>query len=162
MYNRQQALEFELEQVAGGISLCRRIRIQLIPDDATFTPVTIRSAEDVFSLFGEEAARWDRERFVSVPLDSKNRTIGYEEVSVGTIAASLVHPREVFKGLLLANAASFIVVHNHPSGDPTPSEEDRRITKRLRDGAEVLGLTCLDHIILGRDSYQAMSEHGWV
>lgn len=162
MYNGQQALELELEQVAGGISLCRRIRIQLVPDDGTFKAVGIRSAADVVSLFGVEAALWDRERFLTIALDSKNRTIGYEEVSVGTIAASLVHPREVFKGLLLANAAAFIVVHNHPSGDPTPSEEDRRITKRLRDGAEVLGLTCLDHVILGRDRYHAMSEHGWV
>jgi len=72
----------------------------------------------------EQAESWDREHFLTVALDGKGRAIGYEEVSIGSLTASLVHPREVFKALFLVNAASFIVVHNHPSGDPTPSPED--------------------------------------
>jgi len=84
-----------------------------------------------------------------VPLDGKNRALGFHIVSVGTLTASLVHPLEVFKLAILANVAAIIVVHNHPSGDPTPSAEDVAITQRLRQAGELLGIRVLDHVVVG-------------
>src|SRR5262245_3235677 len=109
-------------------------------------PVT--TSAEVNRLLGEDAATWDREHFLVLALDGKNRLLGVEEVSRGSLSASIVHPREVLKGLLLANAAAFILAHNHPSGDPTPSAEDHAITRRLRECGELFGLRLLDHVVL--------------
>lgn len=114
----------------------------------------------VYRLIGEEAATWDRERFLAVLLNGKNRVLGLHEVSVGTLTASLVHPREVFKAALVGNAAAILVVHNHPSGDPTPSAEDIAITQRLREAGELLGIRVLDHVILGDGRYISFSDEG--
>jgi DNA repair protein RadC len=102
------------------------------------------------------------EHFWCFLLDQKNRVLGYTEVSVGSIAASLVHPREVFKAAILANAASIIVVHNHPSGDPTMSSEDRSITERLNMVGATIGIPLLDHIVVaeGGESYRSAAEAG--
>ena len=91
----------------------------------------------------------DREHFIIVLLNGKNRIIGIHNVSTGSLGSSLVHPREVFKPAILANAAAIILAHNHPSGDPTPSQADLEITKRLRETGEVMGIAVLDHIIIG-------------
>ena len=100
---------------------------------------TIRNSQEVYTAFRERAAKRDREEFLVLPLDAKNRALGFHVVSVGTLASSLVHPREVFKVAILSNAAAIILVHNHPSGDPTPSDEDRRVTARLKAaGVEIL------------------------
>ena len=120
----------------------------------------ISTSAAVYRLIGEEAASWDRERFLAVLLDGKNRVLGLNEVSVGTLTASLVHPREVFKAALIGNAAAIIVVHNHPSGDPTPSVEDIAITHRLREAGELLGIRILDHVILGDGRYVSFSDEG--
>ena len=72
-----------------------------------------------------------------------------------------MHPREVFKPLVLMNAAAFICAHNHPSSDPTPSQEDRVLTQRLRQGAEILGITLLDHVVLGEERYFSFADQGW-
>ncbi len=83
------------------------------------------------------------------------------EVSVGTLDASLVHPREVLKGLLLSNSAACIVAHNHPSGDPTPSQEDIALTRRLYDACQLVGVPVLDHVIIGTDGrYYSWKENG--
>ena len=82
-------------------------------------------------------------------LDSRHRILGITEISRGTLTASLVHPREVFKAAILANAAAIIVAHNHPSGDVTPSSEDDKVTKRLREAGKVMGIRVLDHVIVG-------------
>lgn len=94
----------------------------------------------------------DREHFVLLALDIRNRVIGAQVVSVGTLSASLVHPREMFKPAILLNAAGVIVAHNHPSGDPAPSAEDRECTKRLVKAGALLGIPVLDHVILGADA----------
>ncbi|MCK6553903.1 DNA repair protein RadC [Candidatus Binatia bacterium] len=124
-------------------------------------PIPFRGSADIYALLREEAATWDRERFITLILDNKHNLIGVEEVSVGTLTAALVHPREVFKALLLANAAAFVVAHNHPSGDPTPSKEDIEITRRLREVADLFGIRMLDHVVIGRDRYVSFVDDGY-
>jgi len=102
----------------------------------------------------------DREVFGVVPLNQRNEPLGFHVVSVGTLTASLVHPREVFKPLILTNAAAAILIHNHPSGDPTPSADDRAITARLcRVGAD-LGIAILDHVIIGAAEHYSFADDG--
>lgn len=120
----------------------------------------ITRSGQVWQLLHEEAETWDRERFLTVMLDGKGHVLGIEEVSVGSLTASLVHPRELLKALILANAASFICVHNHPSGDPTPSPEDVALTSRLRSAAQLMGIRLTDHVIIGKGRYHSMSDAG--
>lgn len=91
-------------------------------------------------------------------LTTKHRVIAYHEVSRGTLDSTLVHPREVFKAALLANAAAIIVAHNHPSGDPTPTVDDIEVTRRLAASGQVLGIELLDHIVVGDARYYSFKE----
>jgi len=102
----------------------------------------------------------DREHFVAMHLDNRHRVVSVEVVSVGTLASSLVHPREVFKGAILANAAAIICAHNHPSGDVTPSQEDRALLKRLLEAGQLLGIPLLDFLIVCEVDHWSASEHG--
>ena len=119
----------------------------------------ISSPADVDRLLRGRIANLDRENFVVVLLNTKNEVNEISTVSVGTLSASLVHPREVFKPAIRASAASVILAHNHPSGKVEPSTEDREVTRRLTEAAEILGIEVLDHVIVG-DSYFSMKEHG--
>ena len=119
----------------------------------------ISSPADVERLLRGRIANLDRENFVVVLLNTKNEVIETSTVSVGTLDASLVHPREVFKPAVRASAASVILAHNHPSGMVEPSREDREVTRRLGEAAGVLGIEVLDHVIVG-DGYFSMKEHG--
>ena len=119
----------------------------------------ISSPADVERLLRGRIANLDRENFVVVLLNTKNEVIETSTVSVGTLGASLVHPREVFKPAVRASAASVILAHNHPSGKVEPSQEDREVTRRLGEAADVLGIEVLDHVIVG-DGYFSMKEHG--
>ena len=118
----------------------------------------VRSAQDVYEAFRERFEPLDREQFVVVLLDGKNRVLGFNVVSTGSLTAALVHPREVFKPAILANAAAVILVHNHPSGDPEPSAEDRAITDRLKHVGELLGIRVLDHLVVGEARYISFAE----
>ena len=105
----------------------------------------------------------DREIFAAFYLNGKNQIAGVNEISVGSLNQSIVHPREVFKGAILANAAAVILVHNHPTGDPTPSNEDKEITRRLRDAGDILGIRVLDHVIVGEEEtnqFYSFTQHG--
>jgi DNA repair protein RadC len=119
----------------------------------------VSSPADVERLLRGRIANLDRENFVVVLLNTKNEVIEASTVSVGTLGASLVHPREVFKPAVRASAASVILAHNHPSGKVEPSREDREVTKRLGEAAGILGIEVLDHVIVG-DGYFSMKEHG--
>ena len=126
-------------------------------------PRSVRDARAVADAFAEHFAPLDREHFVVLLLDGKNRIVGFNVVSIGSLTAALVHPREVFKAAILSNAAALILVHNHPSGDPTPSAEDRAITERLRQVGELVGIRVLDHVVIG-DEGQFVSlaeQEGW-
>src|SRR5215467_15029002 len=109
----------------------------------------IRSSASAYSVLQEYLADTDREHFVILLLDQKNQVIGIHTVSIGSLTASVVHPRECFKPAILANAAAIIAGHNHPSGDCQPSREDRALTTRLVEAGKLLGIAVLDHVVIG-------------
>lgn len=103
----------------------------------------------------------DREHFVVLLLDTQHHIIGIHTVTVGTLDSSLIHPREIFKPAILANAAAIILAHNHPSGDPTPSAEDRAVTRQLATAGQLIGIRVLDHVIIGdRPGYVSLVDAG--
>src|SRR5262245_21591825 len=120
-----------------------------------------RDAQSVYAAFRERFLRADREEFVVLLLDAKSKLLGFHVVSVGSLTSSLVHPREVYKIAILGNAAAIILLHNHPSGDPTPSAEDLHITQRLCQIGEVLGIRVLDHVVIGDGRYVSFVDDGY-
>lgn len=103
---------------------------------------------------------YDREAFLVLLLDAKNRLIGANLASVGTLTASLVHPREVFKPAIAASASAVICVHNHPTGDPAPSREDQALTQRLFEAGKLLGIRFLDHVVVGDGRHYSFLDDG--
>lgn len=150
----------ELQEVNGigpsnafGIKLFQAISERYSKEK--IDPKTILdSPQLVFEYLREKIGKEKKEHFVILYLDSHNKLI-CDEVSVGTLNASLVHPREVFSKAILNHASSIIVAHNHPSGDPTPSADDMATTKRLTEAGGILGITVVDHIIVTKNSYFA-------
>jgi DNA repair protein RadC len=120
----------------------------------------IQSAEDVYHYFADRLAEKKKEYFYALCLDTKNRIISETLVSVGILDASLIHPREVFNPAVKASCHAVILVHNHPSGEAEPSNEDKEVTKLLMEAGRVLGIEVLDHIIIGKDNYVSMKEKG--
>ena len=143
-------------------NLLPRYRIMLVKEaEDTFTSYPrYQNSRDLFQSFREEFAALDREFFYMITLDSKNRTIGYHTISMGSLSSSVVHPREVFKPAILENSAAVIFLHNHPSGDPAPSREDRECTNRLAQAAKILGIRVLDHVIFGEADYFSFADAG--
>jgi len=123
------------------------------------SPVRIKDSQTAYRLLESLFDGLDREHFMIVALDAKHSVIGINTVSIGSVTLSIVHPREVFKPLILMNASAVILAHNHPSGDPTPSQEDRALTRRLKDGGELFGITVLDHLILGEGRYYSFADN---
>src|SRR5438093_93583 len=122
----------------------------------------IRSSADAGALVHAYLADVDREHFVVLMLDTKNKVIAISTVSIGSLNASIVHPREVFKPAILSNAAAIILAHNHPSGQPHPSQEDRVLTVRLVAAGKLLGISVLDHVIIGdgTSTYFSFADEG--
>jgi len=120
----------------------------------------IRGPEDIYRHFHPRLRHAEQERFEVLLLDGRHRVMGQELVSQGTLTASLVHPREVFRPALRACAASLVLVHNHPSGDPTPSAEDREVTTRLSRAGEILGVRVVDHVVVAERGYCSLREEG--
>ena len=118
----------------------------------------IKSAQDVFEYASPRLIGKDKEHFMILLLDSRNNIIKDEIVSIGTLNASIIHPREIFKLAIKESANSIILVHNHPSGDPSPSDEDIEITKRLFEAGEVINITVLDHVIVGKEKWWSWKE----
>jgi len=118
----------------------------------------IRTPQDVADMFMSELRYLKKEIFKGVYLDTKNRVIADETVSMGSLNTNIVHPREVFKKAIEKSAASIILVHNHPSGDPTPSSEDIELTKRMREAGNLLGIEVFDHVIIGDGKYISLKE----
>ena len=102
----------------------------------------------------------DREHFVVLALDARNRPIGCNTVSVGSLSASIVHPREVFKFAILANATAVILAHNHPSGEVSPSKDDIELTQRLVQAGQIMGIDVLDHLVIGGQTFCSLKEQG--
>ncbi|MDD4171412.1 MAG: DNA repair protein RadC [Syntrophomonas sp.] len=126
----------------------------------------IKSPEDVTQIVKQiliqEMRDYDREHFMVLYLDRKGGLIVKEDISIGGLHSSIVHPREVFKTAVKRSAASMILAHNHPSGDPAPSREDIDITRRLIEAGHIMGIEILDHVIIGENTYCSLKEKGLI
>jgi DNA repair protein RadC len=120
--------------------------------------VTVKTAREVYDYASCVIGDSDKEKIIVMYLDTKNRIIKHELVSMGTLNSSLIHPREIFKTAIKEGTNSIIIAHNHPSGDPTPSKDDRDITKALFSAGELLEIQLLDHVIVGKDNYYSFKE----
>jgi len=144
-------------QIAAVFELARRLE--------TFVEEPKRkicSPKDVYVLMYPKMREQKKEKFITLCLDTKNQVLKEEVVSIGSLNASIVHPREVFKSALMESSASVIIVHNHPSGDPSPSREDIMVTEKLVEGGKLLGIDVLDHIIIGDGRYVSLKDEGFV
>lgn len=142
----------------------RRVRLSLVRErsEAPYAVApAVRCGSDVAALVRSFMGDDPRERFVAVYLDSRHRVIAVHECSVGTANSSTVHPREVFGPALSLAATALVVAHNHPSGDATPSPEDRLVTERLQRAGELLGVECLDHLVIGAERFYSFAEEGF-
>lgn len=151
----------------AGLSAAQARRFAALVDvvrEASAEPLEpgtrLSGSADVYAHFRPLAAELV-ETFHAVLLDQKHRVLRTVEISRGTLTASLVHPREVFRPVILEAAAAVLFVHNHPSGDPNPSREDIDITKRLREVGELVGVRVLDHVIVGRGRYVSFVDDGY-
>ncbi|MGI6344869.1 MAG: RadC family protein [Bacillota bacterium] len=157
----------ELSQIPG-IGLAKASKLGAITELATriaenrFQQAVIRHPSDVEKLLMSRFLQLDQEEFVIVLLDTKNQVLAIEGVFLGSLNASIVHPREVFKRAIRRSAAGMIVAHNHPSGDPTPSREDINVTRRLTEAGKIIGIEVLDHIIFGDGKTISLKEKGLV
>ena len=140
-----------LRRLLVSVKLVRRADVRRFP--------RMRSATDVYREF-RSLADLDREVVIALLLDNKHRCIGINVVSVGVVNGAPVHPRETFKAAVLASASAIILLHNHPSGDPTPSAEDRELTERMKEAGIVLGIPLLDHVVVGVEGFYSFQDSG--
>jgi DNA repair protein RadC len=138
-------------------------RVQLVKDGSftsTSDPCSVTNPGSVYNMVKDDLSNIDREYFLCLMLNTKNKVIGLNTVSIGSLSASIVHPREVFKPAIIAGAASIILIHNHPSGDPSPSQEDLEVTRRLHDAGNLLGINVRDHLVIGDNCFFSFKEKG--
>jgi len=170
-YNIKQLSQINLTQLmkihgikeskATQISACFEIARRLESFNSVEKP-KISSPEDVYRRLFPRMREQKKEMFIELCLDTKNQILREEVISIGSLNANVVHPREVFKLALTESAAHIIVAHNHPSGDPTPSREDIEITKKLVETGNIMGITVLDHVIIGDGRHFSMKEAGHI
>ena len=142
-------------QIKAAIEFGRRL-VAASPEERT----KIRTPRDVYNLIGPALREEKREHFIALLLDTKGGVLRQRTISIGDLSSSLVHPREVFVEAIRHSAASMIVAHNHPSGDPAPSPEDAQVTRRLIEAGELLGIEVLDHVVLGDNRWVSLKEKG--
>lgn len=143
--------------ILAALELGRRIR-QYVPAEE----FVIRSPKDGANYVMESMRHLNQEHLLVLFLDTKNRIIHKQTIFIGSLNASIVHPREIFREAVKRTSASIICVHNHPSGDPTPSQEDIQVTKRLVEAGKIMGIELLDHIIIGNRKYTSLKEKGYL
>jgi DNA repair protein RadC len=137
------------------------VKVYLVKEGSVKYGGVVANALDVAAMARQFIGPVDREHCVVICLDNKHRPTAIHTVSVGSLTMSIVHPREVYKAAVLSSAAAVILVHNHPSGDPAPSAEDRALTVRLVAAGEALGIQILDHVIVGDDEkYYSFADRG--
>jgi len=120
----------------------------------------IKGPEDAAVMVMEEMRHLDKENFCALILNTRHQVVAKETISVGTLNSSVIHPRELFKTAIKRSAAAVILVHNHPSGDPTPSREDREVTRRLQEAGSIIGIEVLDHLIIGDNKFVSFKKKG--
>lgn len=128
------------------------VNIRMVKEPSLYSTEKIKSPEDVLRIIAKELSTYDREVFAVLNLKSNGQPINLNICSMGTLDSSMVSPREVFKSCILSNSAAFIAIHNHPSGNLSPSQEDRDVTSRLLGCSELLGIKMLDHIVVAGES----------
>ena len=133
------------------------VNIRMVKEPSLYSADRISTPYDAVRVISNELATYDREVFAVLNLKTNGQPINLNICSMGTLDASVVSPREVFKSCILSNSAAFIAIHNHPSGSITPSQEDKDVTKRLLSCSELLGVKMLDHIIIGGESGRTYS-----
>lgn len=156
----------ELQEIKG-IGLAKAVQIKAALElgrrmAATLRPATqsLNSPQDVAGFLMEEMRYHHKEYFKIILLNTKNQIISLEDISVGSLNSSIVHPREIFNVSVKKSAAAIILAHNHPSGDPRPSNEDLEVTKRVVEAGKILGINVLDHLIIGEGKYFSLKEKG--
>ena len=158
----------ELSQIKGiGLAKAAQLkacfelgkREELEPELKNFN---IKDPESVVKAIRASIKDKAKEHFKLILLNPRNKIIGISTISIGTLNASLVHPREVFKDAIMHSAASVVLAHNHPSGDPEPSEDDLKITKKLVESGKILGIEVIDHIIIGKNNFCSYKERGLI
>jgi DNA repair protein RadC len=151
-------------EVGTSPAFCYRApayKLQLVRDRTIpFHTRICRSPREAADLFRAYIGDSDREHMVAIFLDTQNRFIGLHTISMGTVGYCIVNPREVFKAALLCNATSLLLAHNHPSGEPAPSQDDIRLTRELQEAAELLDIPVMDHIVIGESGYASFMELG--
>lgn len=170
-YNLKQLSQINLTQLmkvhgikeskAAQIAACFEIARRLESFNDEGKP-KINSPEDVYRLIYPKMRAQNKEMFIELCLDTKNQVLKEEIISIGSLNANVVHPREVFKMALVESAAHIIVAHNHPSGDPAPSREDIEITRKLVETGSIMGIEVLDHVIIGDGRHFSMKEAGHI
>ncbi len=142
-------------QIKAALELGTRIASSFRQDTQTIT-----SPKDAADIMMEQMRYYQKEYFKIILLSTKNQVISAETVSIGSLNSSIVHPREIFNIAIKRGCASIILVHNHPSGDPTPSKEDTEVTNRLVEAGNIIGIEVIDHIIIGEGKYYSFREGG--
>ncbi len=140
--------------ILAAVELGKRVHNSTV----AYRPV-ITCAADAGVLLESRMRHLDREHFCVLLLSAQNAVIGFETISIGTLTHTLTHPREVFKQAIRQSASSMILAHNHPSGECQPSDEDLHLTERLVEAGQIIGISVLDHIIVGEDSYYSFREN---
>jgi DNA repair protein RadC len=144
-------------QILAAIELGKRLAQKELDNK-----YTIRSPEDAANYLIPELAPLQQEHFVALYLNVKNQILHKQTIFVGSLNASIVHPREIFRVAIRRSAAAIIVAHNHPSGNPSPSPEDIDVTKRLIEAGQILGVDLLDHLIIGDHQFISLKEKGYI
>ena len=147
-------------KVVASLKLGRRITQRVI--EREITGKKIESSEDIYNYLKNELSHKKNELFYAILLDTKNVIISKEVISIGTLDASLVHPREAFKPAIKKSAKSIIFAHNHPSGNPSPSKDDFLITERLVQAGDILDIKVLDHIVIGKEDYYSFKRENYI
>ena len=155
-----QQLGFSINEDSRG-NYIPKVQISMVKE-IYVSNTAYRCSEDVANseIAEKELRNSDREKFICIHFSINNKIISYEVVSMGSLTSSIVHPREVFKAAILANAASVLFMHNHPSGNTEPSIDDIEITKRLCKAGSILGINVLDHLIITRNDYLSFRQKG--
>ncbi len=139
------------------------VSVKLVRDKSfLYKNRTVSEPKEAYELVREILENEDREKLIACFLNTKNQPVAINVISVGSLNSSIIHPREIFKVAILSNSASFILFHNHPSGNPEPSSEDIMATSRIKECGKLMGIEMLDHIIIGDETYCSMVEKGLV
>ncbi|MCM8822188.1 MAG: DNA repair protein RadC [Candidatus Omnitrophica bacterium] len=150
----------KIARLKACFEIARRIENEKKRNFFTEKDKKIITPDFAYAMVKSRLLDYKREHFFVVSLDSRNRITGIDEVSIGTLEASLVHPREAFNAAIMRNAAKIIIAHNHPSDDPEPSQDDISTTKRLKEAGSIIGIELIDHIIVCKSSFFSFKEKG--